>query len=101
MKIIISVIAIAVLVAAIGAPNAFAISVYESGFQHGVSDGRLTGTDWYILQPGKGFQFHTWEFVQGYVNGFCSVSPHTSSDAESATWDCAVGPTSASWMTSK
>ncbi|HEY1247702.1 MAG TPA: hypothetical protein VGE97_01820 [Nitrososphaera sp.] len=39
---------------------AFAISPYQSGFQHGVSDGKDSclhpdGCDWYILKPGKGF----------------------------------------------
>ena len=39
-------------------------------FEHGVKDAK--STDWYILQPGNGFQFHSWDFVRGYVNGFCS-----------------------------
>jgi hypothetical protein len=25
----------------------------------------------YIHQPGKGFAFHTTEFVNGYLHGFC------------------------------
>jgi hypothetical protein len=101
MKIIISVIAIAILIATLGATPAFAISDFQSGFNHGIQDGKLSSVDWYILRPGKGFQFHTWEFVRGYVTGFCSVSPGTSCDADQASWDCAVGPTSASGMTSK
>lgn len=91
-------IAVLVLLTAIGAPSAFALTAYQSGFQHGASDGKLAGVDWYILQPGKGFQYHTWKFVQGYVIGFCSVNPGTSSDADQATWDCAKGPESASWV---
>ena len=47
-----------------------------------VRDGKKDGVNWYILEPRKGFQFHTWEFVKGYVNGFCSVSLHSSSDAD-------------------
>jgi hypothetical protein len=49
---------------------AFALTAYQSGFEHGISDGKMAGVNWYILQPGKDFAFHTWEFVQGYVNGF-------------------------------
>ena len=101
MKIVIS--AVAVLVLMIGTQSAFAISDYQSGFNHGVIDGKDScphpdGCHWYILQPGKGFADHTWKFVQGYVTGFCSVSPGTSSDADQATWDCAKGPESASWV---
>ncbi|MGA9842988.1 MAG: hypothetical protein WBQ25_11790 [Nitrososphaeraceae archaeon] len=36
--------------------------------------------------------------VKGYVNGFCSISPNTSSHDDRASWDCAKGPTSASWV---
>ena len=80
---------------------AFAISPYQSGFQHGVSDGKDSclhpdGCDWYILKPGKGFAFHSWDFVTGYVTGFCKASPGTSSDADQASWDCDNGPDSAS-----
>jgi hypothetical protein len=44
----------------IGAPSAFAISDYQSGFNHGVSDARDSrqhpdGCHWYVLQPGNGF----------------------------------------------
>jgi hypothetical protein len=69
-----------------------ATSAYDSGFKHGVSDGKLAnqglgGSDWYITQPGKGFAFHTQDFNNGYVNGFCSVS-NGGSDADQATFDC-------------
>ena len=57
------------------------------------------GCHWYILQPGKGFQFHTWDFIRGYVTGWCSVNPPGSgSDADEAEFDCAEGPSSAGWM---
>lgn len=92
------------LVASLGAtltidtPAAFALTAYQSGFQHGVSDGKADGVNWYILEPGKGFQFHIWEFVRGYVNGFCNVSPNSGSDSDEASWDCTLGPNSASWV---
>jgi hypothetical protein len=63
-----------------------ATSAYDSGFKHGVSD--ANGGD-YILQPGKGFQFHTQTFNQGYIDGWCSIEgPGASSDADEATFDC-------------
>ena len=49
-------------------------------------------------ETGKGFAFHSQEFVKGYVDGFCSVSPNTSSDSDKAMWDCARGPSSAGWV---
>jgi hypothetical protein len=44
----------------INVPSIFAISDYQYGFNHGVSDARDSrqlpdGCHWYILQPGKGF----------------------------------------------
>ena len=82
----------------------YAISGYDSGFNHGVQDAHDTclhpdGCHWYILESGKGFKFHTFEFVKGYVDGFCRVAgPHMSSDADQAAWNCRVGPDSASWV---
>ena len=106
-----SVISIALLM---GAPsafqhtslNVFAISAYESGFNHGITDGedsctQPSGCNWYILELGKGFAFHSKDFVKGYVNGFCTIDPKASSDADQATFDCARGPDSASWVTEK
>jgi hypothetical protein len=29
----------------------------------------------YILEPGKGFEFHTQELIDGYIDGFCDNSP--------------------------
>jgi hypothetical protein len=73
--------------------NIYAISPYQSGYKHGVQDGldgrkHSDGCHWYILQPGKGFAFHTPEFNRGYVDGFCSVDPHGGSDADEATFSC-------------
>jgi hypothetical protein len=105
MKVLVSAVAVLVLLGAV--MPVLAKSDYQSGFEHGVSDGgkRCGGgpgeCHWYILQPGKGFQFHTWEFVKGYVNGFCSVpgNEHTGSDADEAAWDCDKGPESANSYT--
>ncbi|MGA9841655.1 MAG: hypothetical protein WBQ25_05020 [Nitrososphaeraceae archaeon] len=75
-------------------------SAYQSGYNHGVSDasGMHSLGPRYILQPGKGFQFHTPEFDRGYVDGFCSIAgPNYSSDADEAAFDCAHGSSSASW----
>lgn len=75
-------------------------SGYQSGYNHGVSDANTDNPrDWYILQPGKGFEFHTHDFISGYVDGYCSVAgPHMSSDSDKAFWDCARGPSSAGWV---
>jgi|SRR5689334_13706911 hypothetical protein len=86
--------------------NVFALSAYESGFNHGVPDGKdscshTDGCHWYILEPAKGFAFHSWDFVRGYVTGFCKVSPGTSSDADQASWNCDKGPDSVSWVDEK
>ena len=49
-------------------PLVFGLSDYESGFKHGVVDGKIntiipSSIDrYYIHQPGKGFAFHTTEF---------------------------------------
>ena len=53
-------------------------SPYRSGYDHGAGDARddcSDGCDWYILEPGKGFEFHTQEFIDGYIDGFCDNSP--------------------------
>lgn len=69
--------------------DVFALSAYQSGFDHGVIDGKDScshqdGCHWYVAEPGKRFAFHTWDFVRGYVTGFCKTSPGTSSDADEA-----------------
>jgi hypothetical protein len=97
-----------------GAPFAFAQSGgllskhsqadYQSGLKHGVIDGKDNCIDrchWYVLELGHGFAPQSKEFSMGYVRGFCSVSPKSSSDADQASWDCAKGPTSASWVSDK
>lgn len=69
---------------------------YQSGYNHGVSDAQTLG-HWYITQPGKGFAFHSQEFVRGYVDGFCATRGGGSSDADQAIFDCSKGSESASW----
>jgi hypothetical protein len=67
-------------------------SPYRSGYDHGASDARddcSDECDWYILEPGKGFAFHTEEFNEGYIDGFCDNSPPgRGSDADEATFSC-------------
>jgi hypothetical protein len=66
-------------------------SAYASGFSHGFYDGKLPSYGsvyWYILQPGKGFAFHSQDFKNGYVAGFCKANPSGGSDADQATFSC-------------
>ncbi len=79
---------IAVIILMIGAQSAYALSEFQSGYRHGVADGKRdyvffncdTGKvrispclepTTYIHEPGKGFAFHTTEFVDGYIHGWC------------------------------
>jgi hypothetical protein len=95
-------IAVAVIVLMIGAQSAFAISAFESGFRHGLIDGRQSDTtQWYILQPNNGFANHTKQFDRGYVTGWCSVNPiFSGSDEDQASFNCRVGPDSVAWLIS-
>lgn len=44
---------------------------YKSGYNHGCSDAKLSNPDnRYINQPGKGANYHTFEFLRGYNDGF-------------------------------
>jgi hypothetical protein len=80
----------------IGAPLVYADT---AGFEHGVSDAQTKHTrDWYIPQPGNGVAFHSKQFVEDYIRGFCSISSQESTDAEQVSWDCSQGPTSGSWV---
>ncbi len=73
-------------------PVAYALSPYQSGFKHGVSDAKIANqgsSNWYILQPGKSSAFHTQAFNKGYVDGFCSIAGSgAGSDANQATFTC-------------
>ena len=94
--------AVAVVILMIGAPSVYASNdfsplphakdpqaAYQAGYAHGVADAKAGCTDrchWYILEPGKGFGFHTQEFVQGYIAAMCAAG--NGSDADEATWSC-------------
>jgi hypothetical protein len=82
---------IAVILAVIGAQQAYALSDYQSGYNHGVKDAKDSclhpdGCHWYILEPGNGFGFHTQEFNDVYIAAMCKSD--ISSDADEATWSC-------------
>jgi hypothetical protein len=67
----------------------YAKSAYQSGYDHGVHDAHTPSNQWYILQPGKGFNFHTREFNEGYIAGYCADKPSgVGSDADQATFSC-------------
>jgi hypothetical protein len=61
-------------------------SPYDSGYNHGCSDARISDySDRYINQYEKGPAFHTNEFMRGYNSGYdsCSGSNNVSSPSES------------------
>jgi len=75
--------AVILVLLTIGAPSAFAqmgaplskhpISDTLSGYNDGISDAyscELNNCHLYILESGKGFQFHSWDFVRGYIIGW-------------------------------
>jgi hypothetical protein len=69
------------------ANQVYAVSPYDSGYAHGASDAHKNPSNWYILQPGKGFAFHTKTFNDGYIAGFCA-NGGGGSDADQATFSC-------------
>jgi hypothetical protein len=90
----------------IGAQSAYAETAYQSGFKHGVADGKIDLTvdrsdRTYIHQPGKGFAFHTTEFVNGYLHGFClanhggGIEANDDPEPTLASFDCDEGLSSA------
>lgn len=104
MKIVISAVAIFVVFIMIDAQSAFAQlgaphskypqAAYNSGFKYGVQDAKdpckPDCRNVYIWTPGKTFYFHTKEFIQGYMGGFCSASgPDVGRmDENEASFDC-------------
>jgi len=81
----------------IGAPSASAKTAYQSGFKHGVTDGKLeiktqVSADLYILQPGQGFPNHTDQFIQGYMDGYCSIKGLGGLDIHDTAFECTEGP---------
>ncbi|HEY7572709.1 MAG TPA: hypothetical protein VH796_15195 [Nitrososphaeraceae archaeon] len=76
-------------------------AAYQSGFQHGVTDGNTSSnTTLYIDQPKHGFAWHSAEFVKGYVNGYCSIpaNKNVGTDDDRAAFYCPDGPSSAKWF---
>jgi hypothetical protein len=52
-------------------------SPYDSGYDHGCDDARISDpSDRYINQDEKGPAFHTSEFMNGYDSGFSSCSSY-------------------------
>ena len=47
---------------------------YDSGYNHGCNDARLDSSGRYINEPGKGPEFHTEKFMEGYNAGFSACS---------------------------
>jgi hypothetical protein len=62
-------------------------SPYKSGYDHGCDDAKLSPSDRYINEPGKGPSFHTDEFMSGYDNGFNSCSGGGSDGGDQTTND--------------
>ena len=54
----------------IGAPSAFAISDYQSGYNHGRNDANKPVSQRYINTAKQGPSHHTAEFMRGYHQGF-------------------------------
>ena len=62
----------------------FAISGYDSGYNHGCSDAKLSDpSERYINQPEKGPSFHSDAFMHGYESGLNSCSVHQSNNVPS------------------
>jgi preprotein translocase subunit SecG len=70
---------------------AYAISGYDSGYNHGCDDAKIADpSERYINQPERGPNFHSDAFMQGYKSGFnsCSVQQYNNlppSDSPSQT----------------
>ena len=69
---------------------AYAISGYDSGYNHGCNDAKIADpSQRYINQPQKGPNFHSDAFMQGYKSGFNSCAlqqsnslPHSDSSSQ-------------------
>jgi hypothetical protein len=69
-----------VTIASFYSNTALAQSSYDSGFEHGCSDKKISNPDHrYINQPSKGPEYHTDLFMSGYNNGFdsCVAEGHS------------------------
>jgi hypothetical protein len=100
-------VSIAVLVLVLGAQSAYAETAFQSGFNHGVTDGKCApGCRNYITQSSQGFANHTTAFVDGYIKGWCStanigghgaggIEPNDLPEPTFASFDCDRGLSSA------
>jgi len=69
-----------------GSALASSNSPYESGFDHGYDDAQLYyPSEHYINQPGKGPEFHTSEFMNGYYDGYAAYEASIAGNPE---YDC-------------
>jgi hypothetical protein len=59
---------------ACGSPANSSSNPYDSGYEHGCDDARLDPSDRYINEAGKGPEFHTGTFMEGYNAGFSACS---------------------------
>jgi hypothetical protein len=74
--------ALIISAASLGIQSAIAKGTpYDAGYSHGCSDAKLTFSERYINQPGKGPSFHTQEFMSGYNRGFSTCSGKASEAA--------------------
>jgi hypothetical protein len=70
--------------------NSSGLSPYQSGYNHGCSDSRISNpSDRYINQPEKGPSFHTDEFMDGYDDGYVECSDGSNSDNSGSNGDLA------------
>jgi hypothetical protein len=56
---------------------------FQAGYNHGCNDAKVTSSARYINQPGKGPNFHTQEFMNGYDRGFSTCSSGKASSVAS------------------
>ncbi len=67
----------------------YAASPYDSGYSHGYDDAQLFDpSEHYINQPGKGPEFHTDEFMDGYHAGYAAYEASTTGNPK---YDCSEG----------
>jgi hypothetical protein len=59
-----------------------AATPYSDGYSHGCDDGKV-GFHKYLNTPGKGIDFHTTEFMQGYDTGYKACFSPSGSDGAS------------------
>jgi hypothetical protein len=81
----------------LGIQNAIAKGTpYDAGYSHGCSDAKLTFSERYINQQGKGPSFHTPEFMSGYDAAFSACGHESSPLASNADGGDSNGSSSSS-----